>query len=141
MTAKLPTLVTHGCWWNRNKQTVLTAVDQLRVHGWPVSFSEMQEHGTIIDWKAELKNDLLKHKHVVQMMGDSWHIPVQGRFLMFWLSVLQERTYTPPIVGLPPVSEEEGEEGDEIASQGSVMTISVSSSNGDDIACVCHSLL
>ena len=132
--AKLPTLITHGCWWNRNKQTVLTAVDQLRVHGWPVTEAEMQEHGTIIDWKAELKNDLLKHKHVVQMMGDSWHIPVQGRFLMFWLSVLQERTYTPPTVGLPPVSSEEGEEGDEIASQGSVVTISVSSSNGDDIA-------
>jgi hypothetical protein len=53
---------------------------------------------------------------------------------MFWLSVLQQRTYTPPTVGLPPVSSEEGEEGDEIASQGSVATISVSSSNGDDIA-------
>ena len=116
--------------WGGEKTTSITIAPT-----WE-SFSEMQEHGTIIDWKAELKNDLLKHKHVVQMMGDSWHIPVQGRFLMFWLSVLQERTYTPPTVGLPPVSEEEGEEGDEIASQGSVMTISVSSSNGDDIACV-----
>ena len=71
----------------------------------------------------------MKHRDVVKMMGDSWHSGVQGRFLMCWLSVLQERTYAPPtFLPLPPIDEEED---DVDASQRSVMTISVSSSDGD----------
>ena len=124
--ARLPTLITHGCWWNRNKQTVLTAIDQVRVHGWPVTAEEMEEHGTIIDWKNQLQLNFLKHRQVVQMMGDSWHIPVQGKFLMFWLSVLQDRTYTPPTTTLPP-SDDDDEDGVGAFSQGSAMTVSVSS--------------
>ena len=127
--ATLPTLIAHGCWWNRNKQTVqtvLTAIDQLRVHGWPVTAAEMEEHGTIIDWKNQLELNLLKHRQVLQMMGDSWHIPVQGQFLMFWLSVLRDRKYIPPTTAMPPTGEEdEGSVG--AFSQGSVMTVSVSS--------------
>ena len=123
---KLPTLITHGCWWNRNKQTVLTAVDQLKVHGWPVTPTEIEEHGTIIDWKSELRNNMLLHKDVVKMMGDSWHIPVQGKFLMYWLSILEDKRYSAPTLSVPcSVLEEEDQE--EACSQGSVMTISVSS--------------
>jgi hypothetical protein len=129
--SSLSTLITHGCLWSMTHQCPLTALDQCRTHGWPVSDAELAKHGHMINWREELTQKSLKHIDVIQMMGDSWSIPVQGPWLMFLLAIIEVNTTATPLRTLSECchdnTDDDDSESDDI-SDCSWMTWSVTSS-------------
>ena len=87
----LPTLIQHGVIWNSAVGRPLSAIDHLKCHGWPVEPDECSYFGSAASWRHNLNSGVLTHRQVISMMGDSWHIPAQGRWLMFLLSIVEIR--------------------------------------------------
>ena len=97
----LPTLIQHGVIWNTAHGRQLSAVDMLKVHGWPIEPEECKYFGSCASWRDNINAGLVSHNQVIAMCGDSWHIPVQGRFLMWLLSVLDLRETAPAVPRSP----------------------------------------
>ena len=110
--SSLPFLITHGCLWSMTGQCPLTALDQCRAHGWPVSDGEMAKHGHMINWREELTQKSLTHIDVIQMMGDSWSILVQGPWLMFLLAIIEVNTTETPLATLSIHGDDHTEDDD-----------------------------
>ena len=87
----LPTLIQHQVLWNTETDSPLTALDHLKAHGWLVEEEECAFFGSCASWRADLISKTITHRQVISMMGDSWHIPLQGRWLMYLLSIMELR--------------------------------------------------
>ena len=87
----LPTLIQHGVIWNSTVGRPLSAIDMLKIHGWPVEPDECEYFGSAAAWRDNLHSGVLTHRQIISMMGDSWHIPVQGKWLMYLLSIIELR--------------------------------------------------
>ena len=86
--SKTPTLIQHGWHWHSVKKKPLTALDGLRMHGWPVTTSEISLVGSVVDIRSKLKHHEISHRSLIRMTGDSWHLRYQGMLLMFVLATL-----------------------------------------------------
>ena len=87
----LPKLIQLQMLWNTSANAPLSSIDHLKAHGWPVEEEDKYIFGCCTCWKTSIAQGKLSHKEIVRMMGDSWHIHFQVKWLMWLLSVLGRR--------------------------------------------------
>ena len=92
----------------------------------------MAKHGHMINWREELTQKSLTHIDVIQMLGDSWLILVQGPWLMFLLAIIEVNTIATPLATLSIHGDDRTEDDDaecDVNSDRSCLTSSVHSSS------------
>ena len=87
-SASFPTLIRHGCHWSITDCRPLLAVKQAMMHCWPITASEITAVGSVVSIGDLLKSGALSCHSLVAMLGDSWHLRVQGMFMMWMLASL-----------------------------------------------------
>ena len=95
-TCYMPTLIQHQVLWHSGFKRPLMAIEHVKIHGWLVQPDEIEHFGCAAAWRSDLIAGRISHQHVINMMGDFWHIPVQGRFFMWFLSIVEFRDISLP---------------------------------------------
>ena len=72
----------------------LLAREMARLHGWPIEDSELAKCGSVVPGgiRSLLFSNKLTCVQLCSMIGDSWHLRVQGCFWMFLLANLTKVT-------------------------------------------------
>lgn len=82
------TLLRHGTLWSMKHRRPLLAVEMAKLHCWPTTSRDLAEVGGVVSIGHLLQSASLSCNSLVQMLGDGWHLRVQGSFIMWLLSSL-----------------------------------------------------
>ena len=87
----VPSLIQHGRLYHSSFQRPLSTLERCRVHCWPVTSAEIDAVGCLTDLQSMLLHQRVSHAQLTKMIGDSWHLRIQGMILMYAMASLELR--------------------------------------------------
>ena len=107
-SGNLNCMISHGCIWHDTYQRQLAASEWCSLHGFPTLDQEFVD-GFPINFAELLTTGALSPPEVQSMMGNGWHLPSCGAWIMWLLSSIEA---TEDISSIPRSVEDPHVEGD-----------------------------
>ena len=80
------TFTRHGTLWHWHLRRPLLGVETMRVHCWPIETEHIDTVGAACSVMDLVRNGTVHPRELHAFVGDSWHLRVQGLWLMWVLS-------------------------------------------------------